>query len=75
MCNLNELINEWIARLWLEDLVVFRAVRLRQEEKRQLEESSKVKERKRKREKYAERVSASSAVVNNNKIDKKYMCV
>lgn len=33
-----------------------RAVRLRQEEKRQQEESSKVKDRKRKREKYAERV-------------------
>lgn len=31
-------------------------VRQRQEEKRQLEESSKVKERKRKREKYAEKV-------------------
>lgn len=67
---MNELLgSDWM--VWL----CFWAVRLRQEEKRQLEESSKVKERKRKREKYAERVSASSAVVNNNKIDKKYMCV
>lgn len=39
-----------------ENLVSFPAVRLRQEEKRQQEESSKVKERKRKREKYAEKV-------------------
>lgn len=36
---------------------VFWAVRLRQEEKRQQEESSKVKDRKRKREKYAEKVT------------------
>lgn len=36
----------------------FLAVRQRQEEKRQLEECSKVKERKRKREKYAEKVKA-----------------
>lgn len=34
-------------------------VRQRQEEKRQQEESSKVKERKRKREKYAEKVQAA----------------
>lgn len=40
-------------------------VRLRQEEKRQQEESSKVKERKRKREKYAERVSAHIEGIRN----------
>lgn len=44
--------SDWM--VWL----CFWAVRFRQEEKRQLEESSKVKERKRKREKYAERVGA-----------------
>jgi hypothetical protein len=35
-------------------------VRLRQEEKRQQEETNRVKERKRKREKYAEKVSPGS---------------
>lgn len=39
-------------------IVVLLAVRQRQEEKRQQEECSKVKERKRKREKYAEKVKA-----------------
>lgn len=34
-------------------------VRLRQEEKRQQEETNRVKERKRKREKYAEKVTSS----------------
>ena len=36
---------------------IFLTVRLRQEEKRQQEETNRVKERKRKREKYAEKVS------------------
>lgn len=39
------------------DSYIFLIVRLRQEEKRQQEESNRVKERKRKREKYAEKVS------------------
>lgn len=39
--------------------LLFFVVRLRQEEKRQQEETNRVKERKRKREKYAEKVSAS----------------
>lgn len=38
------------------DLKMFLIVRLRQEEKRQQEETNRVKERKRKREKYAEKV-------------------
>ena len=38
------------------DLKIFLIVRLRQEEKRQQEETNRVKERKRKREKYAEKV-------------------
>lgn len=37
-------------------LKIFSIVRLRQEEKRQQEETNRVKERKRKREKYAEKV-------------------
>lgn len=61
MCNLNNvIINELIGCLLSSNWMVrlcFWAVRFRQEEKRQLEECSKVKERKRKRDKYAERVS------------------
>lgn len=45
----------------MEAWCLFPAVRQRQEEKRQLEESSKVKERKRKREKYAEKVPETSS--------------
>uniref|UniRef100_A0A672SDE5 Chromatin-remodeling ATPase INO80 n=1 Tax=Sinocyclocheilus grahami TaxID=75366 RepID=A0A672SDE5_SINGR len=44
-----------VVSLLLDDEELEKKLRLRQEEKRQLEESSKVKERKRKREKYAER--------------------
>lgn len=43
--------------------MVFLAVRQRQEEKRQQEECSKVKERKRKREKYAEKVKQRNSRV------------
>lgn len=41
----------------LHIFLIFLLVRLRQEEKRQQEETNRVKERKRKREKYAEKVS------------------
>ncbi|XP_071757033.1 chromatin-remodeling ATPase INO80 isoform X2 [Centroberyx gerrardi] len=44
-----------VVSLLLDDDELEKKLRLRQEEKRQLEETSKVKERKRKREKYAEK--------------------
>lgn len=44
----------------LQIFLIFLIVRLRQEEKRQQEETNRVKERKRKREKYAEKVSQAS---------------
>lgn len=52
----------------------FRVVRLRQEEKRQQEESSKVKDRKRKREKYAERVSFWNSAVQQRTQESGYVC-
>lgn len=44
-------------RYFIRAFFIFLIVRLRQEEKRQQEETNRVKERKRKREKYAEKVS------------------
>lgn len=44
------------------------AVRKRQEEKRQQEECSKVKERKRKREKYAEKVQCNMFLISKRRV-------
>lgn len=44
------------------------AVRQRQEEKRQQEECSKVKERKRKREKYAEKVQCNMFLISKRRV-------
>uniref|UniRef100_A0A2K5VMT9 Chromatin-remodeling ATPase INO80 n=1 Tax=Macaca fascicularis TaxID=9541 RepID=A0A2K5VMT9_MACFA len=49
-----------VVSLLLDDEELEKKLRLRQEEKRQQEETNRVKERKRKREKYAEKISISS---------------
>nr|XP_020864893.1 DNA helicase INO80 isoform X2 [Phascolarctos cinereus] len=49
-----------VVSLLLDDDELEKKLRLRQEEKRQQEETNRVKERKRKREKYAEKISISS---------------
>ncbi|KAM9703567.1 chromatin-remodeling ATPase INO80 isoform 3-T6 [Menidia menidia] len=60
-----------VVSLLLDDDELEKKLRQRQEEKRQLEECSKVKERKRKREKYAEKVQRKHQKKNEESENKK----
>ncbi|XP_071377175.1 chromatin-remodeling ATPase INO80-like isoform X3 [Centroberyx affinis] len=58
-----------VVSLLLDDDELEKKLRLRQEEKRQLEETSKVKERKRKREKYAEKKNEESETKRRKEVN------